>query len=167
MPRMVDLNVTTYWWIPGATGITPDAISAALLTAGANISAYVVSTTKVEPSASDVVSEKSITDTANASVPTIGNYTGSLVLFRDFSAGVPTATDPLTTVGAASGIVGWIVKRVGQSSSTAAAAGQFVDAFLFMTDTPMKTGGESAGYLKVTIPLLPQGTFRVEEALVA
>ena len=161
MARMVDLATTTYWWVPGST--VP--ATAASVTAGVNISQYVVASTKVAPASSDTVSEKSITDTSNAVVPIIGNYEGNLVLFRDLTAGVATANDPLTTIGAASGVVGWIVKRVGFASTVAAAAAQKVDRYLFMTDTPQKSGGEGDGYLKVTIPLLQQGTYSVEVAL--
>lgn len=167
MPRMVDLNATTYWWVTGDAGIAnPDAVSAAVLTAARNISAYVVASTKVAPTSSDTVSEKGITDTANAVVPIIGNYEGNLVLFRDFTAGAPTVNDPLTTIAAASGIVGWIVKRMGKASSAAAAAADRVDVYKFTTDTPQKSGGEGDGYLKAVIPLFPAGVFRVETALV-
>ena len=168
MPRMVDLNVTTYWWIPGVAGIAnPDAISAAVLTAAKNISVYTVATTNVGPTDSDTVSEKGITDTSNSEVPIIGNYQGMLNLFRDLAAGVATVNDPLTTIGATSGISGWIVKRIGQSSSTAAAASQKVDAYLFMTDVPVPGGGQGDGYLKVAIKLLQQGTYRLQTTLVA
>lgn len=161
MARMVDLAATTYWWVAGAT--VP--ATAAAVTAGVNISQYVVASTRIGPTASDTVNEKSITDTSNSVVPIIGNYEGTLVLHRDLTAGAPTASDPLTTIASASGVVGWIVKRVGYASTVAAAAGQKVDRFLFMTDTPQKSGGEGDGYLKVTIPLLQQGTYSVEVAL--
>lgn len=161
MPRMVDLNATTYWWVTGEA----EPATAAAVTAGVNISQYVVASTKVGPTSSDTVSEKSITDTSNAVVPVIGNYEGTLVLFRDLTAGAPTANDPLATIAAASGVVGWIVKRVGYASTVAAAAAQKVDRFKFMTDTPQKSGGEGDGYLKVTIPLLQQGSYKVEVAL--
>lgn len=161
MARMVDLAATTYWWVAGTTKPT----AATAVTAGANISQYVVASTRVGPTASDTVNEKSITDTSNCVVPIIGNYEGMLVLHRDLTSGAPTSNDPLTTIGATSGVVGWLVKRVGYASTVAAAAGQKVDMFLFMTDTPQKSGGEGDGYLKVTIPLLQQGQYSVELAL--
>lgn len=168
MPRTADLGLTTYWWIPGVDGIAnPDAVSAAVLTSLLNVSANVVTTTSVNATSSDTISEKGITDTANSSVPTIGNYEGQLELFRDLAAGVPSANDPLTTIGKASGIVGWVVRREGFANTVAAAVGQFVDVFLFMTDTPRKSGGTGNGFLKVTVPLLAQGVFRIETALVA
>lgn len=168
MARIVDLNVTTYWWIAGDAGIAnPDAVSAAVLTSAKNISQFVTAATRIGPTASDTVSEKGITDVANSVIPIMGNYEGTLVLFRDLTAGAPTANDPLTTIGAAAGIAGWIVRRTGFASSAAAAATQKVDVFKFVTDNPQKSGGEGDGFLKVTIPLLQQGVFRIETALVA
>lgn len=168
MARTIDLNVTTYWWIAGDAGIAnPDAVSAAVLTAAKNISQYVHASTKVGPTASDTVQDKGITDTANVDTPVIGNYEGTLVLFRDLTAGAPTANDPLTVIGSAAGVVGWVVRREGFASSTAAAAAQKVDVFKFATDTPQKSGGTGAGMLKVTIPLFQQGVMRVETALAA
>ena len=161
MPRMVDLAATTIVWVSGET----EPVTAAAVTAGKNISEYVVASTKVAPASSDTVNEKSITDTSNAVVPIIGNYEGNLVLFRDLTAGAPTANDPMTTIGAASGVVGWIVKRVGYTSTTAMAAAQKVDRYKFMTDTPQPSGGEGDGYLKVTIPMLQQGVYRLQAAL--
>jgi len=168
MARTIDLNVTTYWWIAGDAGIAnPDAVSAAVLTAAKNISPYVHASTAVGPKSSDTATDKGITDTSNIVVPTIGNYEGTLVLFRDLAAGVPSANDPLTTIGNAAGIVGWIVRREGFASTVAAAAAQKVDVFKVATDTPQKSGGTGNGMLKVTIPLLQQGVMRVETALVA
>ena len=170
MPRLVDLGVVRYDWIPGVAGLTtPAAPKTTELTAvGVKaLSAYTVTTTSINPTASDTISEKGITDVANAVVPTVGNYEGSLVLFRDYTTGVSTANDPLTVIGNSSGIVGWIVRRTGLPAATAYAVGQKVDVFLFMTDTPIKTGGQSDGYLKVTIPLLQQGTFYTEVTTVA
>ena len=167
MARIVDLNVTTYWWVPAASITDVDAISAATLTSAANISQYVVATTSIGPTASDTVSERGITDVANVVVPTVGNYEGTLVVFRDYTAGAPTANDPLTTIADASGVLGWIVRRVGKASTEAAAADDTVEAYLFLTDNPQIMSGSGDGYLKATIPLLQQGTFRTATDLVA
>lgn len=167
MPRMVDLNVTTYWWIPSTTGTLAD-VTVTKLTPAANISKYVVSTTTLGPTASDTVSERSITDTSNAVVPTIGNYEGTLVLFRDYeSTGVLATTDPLTTIAKKSGVTGWVVRRIGKPSTAAAAAADVVEAYLFMTDNPQTPGGAGDGYLKATVPLLQQGVFKTDLALTA
>jgi hypothetical protein len=160
MPRLVDLSVTRYDWVPGAAGLTtPSSPKVTELVAGTvkAISAYVVTTTQLNPTASDTITEKGITDTNNAVVPTINNFEGHLDLFRDYTTGAPTANDPLTTIGSASGVVGWIVRRYGLPASTAWAVGQKIDVFYVMTDAPQQSGGQADGYLKVVIPLLQQG----------
>lgn len=165
--RMVDLNVTTYWWVPQASITNPDAISAAILTSALNISTGVVASTRIGATASDTVSEKAITDVANVVVPTIGNYEGTLVIFRDYTASAPSATDPLTKIADKAGVTGWIVRRTGYASTVAAATTQEVEAYLFMTDNPQTSSGQGDGFLKATIPLLQQGIFRTKTALVA
>lgn len=159
MPRLVDLNVTRYDWAPGASGLTtPSAPKVTELVAGTvkALSPYVVTTTTLNPTASDTVTEKGITDTSNAVVPTIANFEGTLNLFRDFTSGVATANDPLSIFTGA-GVVGWIIRRLGLPASTAWAVGQDVDVFYVMTDSPMQTGGQADGYLKMSVPLLQQG----------
>ena len=167
MPRMIDLNATTYWWVAASAITNAAAVSAATLTSTANIYAYVVASTKVGHANSDTISEKSITDVANCVVPVTGNYEGTLVAFRDFTAGVPTATDVLTTVAGVAGVAGWIVRRVGLASTVAAAAAQVVEVYKFMTDNPQHSAGSGEGYIKATIPLLPQGVFDTASVLVA
>lgn len=165
--RMVDLNITTYWWVPQEDIDNVDAISAAVLTPERNISRYLVGTTRVGATASDTVSEKGITDVANVAVPTVGNYEGTLVAFRDFAAGVPTENDILTLIANESGVAGWVVRRTGQPSTVAAEAAQLVEAYLFLTDNPQVSSGTGEGFLKATIPLLQQGIFRTGVALAA
>lgn len=169
MARTVDLNVTRYDWIVGDAGLTtPDAPKVTELTAAGakQISPFVVTTTQVGPTSSDTVSEKGITDTSNVSVPTIGNYEGNLVLFRDLDAGVPSADDPWDIFTGA-GVLGWLVRRIGLPASTAYAVGQKVEVYKFMTDNPQPSGGQGDGYLKLTVPLLQQGTFATNVATVA
>lgn len=167
MPRIVDLGVTKYVWVEGDTGIADVAApSAAAINAGKDISEFVVTTTSVGPTASDTVSEKAVTDTANAVVPTVGNYEGNLVLFRDFTAGVPTVdVDLLETF--ADGAVGFLVKRVGKSAAETVAAGDVLGVYKFRPDNPQPSGGEGDGYLKLTVPLLQQGLFKVNAVAVA
>lgn len=169
MPRLVDLNVTRYDWVPGAAGLTtPSAPKVTELVAGTvkALSAYVVTTTTLNPTASDTVTEKGITDTSNAVVPTIANFEGNLVLFRDYTSGVATANDPLS-IFTGSGTVGWIVRRLGLPASTAWAVGQKVDVFYVMSDSPIQTGGQADGYLKLTVPLLQQGVMYLGATTVA
>lgn len=165
MPRMIDLGVTKYSWVPTIANIA--APTTTELTAGKDISQYVVTTTAVGPTASDTVNERSVTDTSNAVVPTVGNYEGNLVLFRDYTAGVPTTgTDVMETFSAA-GVVGYLVRRLGKPATDAFAAADKVEVYKFMTDTPQPHGGAGDGYLKLTVPLLQQGSFNIAAAVAA
>ncbi|MEV7962412.1 hypothetical protein [Oerskovia paurometabola] len=170
MARIVDLGVTQYLWIPGVAGIANEnSVKVSELTAATvkNISTQVVTTTRIDAEASDTVNERSVTDVSNAVVPTVGNFGGTLVLFRDYEAGVPTATDPLTVIGDSVGVVGWIAKRVGKPAATAPSATDKYDVYLVMIDNPQTTGGEGDGYLKGTFPLLQQGRFKKNATVVA
>ncbi len=94
MARTVDLGVTQWLWLPGEDAIANElAATVAELTAASvvNISTQVVTTTDVQVQASDTVNERSVTDVANVVVPTVGNYGGNLILFRDYTLGVPMA----------------------------------------------------------------------------
>lgn len=170
MARTVDLGVTQYLWIPGVDGIADENdVKVAELTAVGvvNISAQVVTTTSLDAEASDTVNERSVTDVSNAVVPTVGNYGGSLVLFRDYLAGVATENDPLAVIGDSVGVVGWIAKRVGKPAATAPSATDKYDVYLVMIDNPQTTGGQGDGYLKGTFPLLQQGRFKKNAAITA
>lgn len=159
MPRIVDLGVTKYAWVDAIADVTAPTV--AELTGGTDISPTVVTTTSVGPTASDTVNERAITDTANVVVPTIGNYEGTLNLFRDYTAGSPTAAiDPLAIFAA--GDVGYLVRRVGKAHDVAFAAADEVEVYKFMVDNPQVRGGQGDGYLKATIPLLQQGQFSVK-----
>jgi len=163
MARIVDLGVTQYLWIPGVDGIANELAPtvAELTAAGAkNISTQVVTTTSIDAAGSDTVNERSVTDVSNAIVPTVGNYEGSLVMFRDYESGAATANDPLTIIGDEVGAVGWIARRVGKPAATAPAADDLYDLFLVMIDNPQTSGGTGEGYLKATFPLLQQGRFK-------
>lgn len=168
MARIVDLGVTRYDWIPGVAGLTtPNGPKLTELSAAAakHISPYVVTTTSVNPTSSDTVSERAVTDVSNAVVPTIGNYEGALTLFRDYTDGEPSAVDLAGTF--TSRAVGWIVRRLGKPAATALAVGDVVDVFLFMVDAVAKTGGQGEGYLKLNVTLLQQGQFATDVVVIA
>lgn len=158
MPRIVDLGVTKYAWVPTIGDVNAPTVTE--LTAGKDISQYVVTSTTVGPAASDTVNERAITDTANVVVPTIGNYEGNLVLFRDYANGTPSTDDALTTFK--SGDVGYLVRRVGKAYDVAFAASDQVEVYKFMVDQPQVQGGTGEGYLKATIGLLQQGQFSTD-----
>ncbi|RHA38740.1 phage tail tube protein [Cellulomonas rhizosphaerae] len=170
MPRTADLGVTKWVWIPGVAGIAdPNAPTVAEVTAVAakDISSYVVTTTDIQVQASDTVNERAVTDVTNAVIPTVGNYGGTLDTFRDFTTGAPSANDPLTVIGATVGVVGWLVKRVGKASALPLIATDKVSCFLVMIDNPQTTGGQGDGFLKAKFPILQQGRFSIEKAVVS
>lgn len=171
MARTADLGLTKWLWVPGVAGIAdPNAPLLSELQANGvkDLSPYVLTTSDVQVQASDTINnERAVTDVANVVVPTVGNYGGNLITFRDLTAGVATANDPLTVIGDHVGVVGWLVKRVGLPSATAIAAAQKVSSYLVMIDNPQLSGGQGDGYLKATFPLLQQGRFAIEKAVVA
>jgi len=166
MPRIVDLGVTGYWWLSGVSSLTtPSAPKVTDLSTAKNISPYVVTTTSINPTASDTVNERAVTDVSNAVVPTVGNYEGNLVLFRDFTSNEPSENDLAATF--TKGTFGWILRRLGKPHTTNLATGDEVDVFLFMCDAPQKSGGQGDGYLKLTVPLLQQGQFYLDTTIVS
>jgi hypothetical protein len=158
--RIVDLGVTKYTWVEGDDGIADvSAPTTTELNGGKDISENVVTTTSAGPTSSDTVNERSITDVANVVVPTIGNYEGNLVLFRDYTDGAPTQDDLLPTF--ADGAVGFLVKRMGKPHTEDFASGDVVEVYKFRADHPQPQGGSGEGYLKLVVPLLQQGLFDV------
>jgi len=167
VPRMVDQGKTKLYWVAGDTGITNVAApTVAQLNAGTDITCLMVSTYEVRADASDKTNERAVCETSNVDTPTIQNYMGNLVLFRQFDAvtGAPQATDTLNLFQY--GALGWFVRRIGTPYSTVWATGDVVDVYKFMVDNPQIQGGTGEGYFKATVPLLQQGTFNLR-AIVA
>lgn len=168
MPRMVDQGKTKLYWVAGDAAITNvSAPTVAQLNAGVDITCLTVSTYEVRADASDTTNERAVCETANVVAPTIQNYMGNLVLFRQFddTTGVPEADDTLNTFEF--GEVGWFVRRLGKSHDTAWAANDQVEVYKFMVDNPQIQGGTGEGYLKATVPLLQQGTFDLKAVVAA
>ena len=159
MARLIDLAVTKVAWVATIANVAAPA-AATELNAGTtrDLGPYLTTNYSVGMEDSDTVSERSITESAEIQVPTIQKYAGMLELFRDFSAGAPTATD-FTAWFAGANETGYIVRRVGLASTTAFASGQKLEVYKFVADPPKLTGGTGSGYVKGTVKLLPQGVF--------
>lgn len=162
MARKVDQGVTKLLWVPGDTGIVDESAPTLLeLTDGAvlDITCLTVTTYEVRADASDTTNERAVCDVANVVAPTVSNYMGNLVLFRDYddTANAFTLDDALSRFALAE--LGWFVRRLGLSKDTALADGQQVETYKFMPDNPQIQGGTGEGYLKATVPLLQQGKF--------
>jgi len=163
MPRMVDQGKTKLYWVPGDTGIAnPAAPTLAELNAGVDVTCLMVSTYEVRADGSETTNERAVCETSNVVSPTVQNYMGNLILFRQFddTTGAPETDDALNIWDFAD--IGWFVRRNGKPYTTAWTAGDVVETFKFMADTPQVSGGAGEGYLKATVPLLPQGTFNVK-----
>lgn len=110
---------------------------------------------------SDTTNERSVCQTNNVVTPTIGNYMGNMVLFRDWDE-----TDPMNPEWSADDVnewlnfldSGWFVRRFGLPFDAAWADGQVVEVYKFIADAVQTNGGVGDGFLKATVPLLPQGT---------
>lgn len=165
MPRLVDQGVTRLTWVSGEDGIAnPEAPTVAELTGqdATDLTCLMVTTYEVRPDASETTNERSVCETANVDTPTVQNYMGRFELFRqwDRDAGDWSASeDPLALFDF--GDVGWFVRRTGLPKEDPYAAGQQVEVYKFMVDTPQPQSGTGSGYVKVTVPLLQQGTFTV------
>lgn len=164
MARKVDLGVTKLLWVPGVDGIA-DASAPALLelqaTGVLDLSCLMVTTYEVRADTADVTSERAVCETANVDTPTIANYMGNLVLFRDWDDALQefTMTDALATFTL--GHVGWFVRRLGFPHAVDLVDGQQVETYKFMSDHAQVQGGTGEGYLKATVPLHKQGSFDV------
>ncbi len=155
--KLVDLGITRVWWVTAVA--TPTAITAAEITAGKDLSSALLPDYVFSADASTTISERDITAVVDAETPTIGKVKGSLHLFRVFSSttGLPDTTDlEATFVGQPSG---WLVRRTGPPTGTAILAAQKVELANFVADIPQKEGGSGTGFLKLTVPLLPQGLY--------
>lgn len=162
MARKVDQGVTKLVWVPGVAGIADRTAPelAELNAAGVvDLTCLMVTTYEVRADASDSTNERAVCDVANVVTPTIANYMGNLVLFRDWDDGDQefSMNDALALYTL--GHLGWFVRRLGLPQATAFADGQQVETYLFMSDNPQVQGGTGEGYLKATVPLFQQGSF--------
>ena len=165
MAKMMSPN-TTIWWVADPT-YNPDTPSAALLTNARNISCAIVSGYTLNATDSDTDDSTSICDGANAGVPTFYNYEGNLTFFRDADVIATTSDFAKAFAFFKNGKAeGYLVRRVGYPSTQAAAAGQKVSSYKFISDNP-QDAVEDGGPVQYTVPFLPQGRMALNKTLVA
>jgi hypothetical protein len=164
--KLVDLGITRVWWVvdPAFVATAP---TVALITAGKDLSTYLLPDYEFTADSSTTISERDITATAEADTPTIGKVKASLHLFRSYTVGTGVV-DPVGDLEATFlGLpTGWLIRRTGPTQSTAPLATQKVEVANFIADIPQKEGGAGTGFLKLTVPLLPQGLYYPSVALV-
>lgn len=166
MAKMMSPN-TTIWWVPDTVAYDPDAPSAALLTPARNISCAIVSGYTLNATDSDTDDSTSICDGANSGVPTFYNYEGNLTFFRDADVAATTSDYAKAFAFFKQGKqAGWLVRRVGYPSTVAAAVGQKVSSYKFISDNP-QDAVQDGGPVEYTVPFLPQGKMSLRKTLVA
>lgn len=153
--NLVDLGVRRVYWV--TTVANPAAITLAEISAGKELSKSLLEYT-FGPTASKTVDEKDITALFDASTPTIGTYEGSLHLFRKMLNTGLAGTDDLkaTFTGRPRG---YLVERVGPPATQVLAVADKVNVGEFIADNPQPDPLSDSSYLKLTVPLLPQGYY--------
>lgn len=162
--RTVDLGITRVAWVTTVAAFP--ALTATEVTAGIDLTNFLLTDYSVRMDASDSVNERGVGDLADVNVPTIKKYTGSLHMFRSIisGTGLPGTDDPLATF-AGNNETGYIVRRVGPPKSTAFTTGDKVEAYKFIADSPQVEGGTGSGFLKVTVPLFSVGQYSLSITL--
>lgn len=166
MPRLVDQGITKLLWVPGEDGIAD--IAAPTLTelaAGVDLTCQMVTTYEVRPDGSDTTNERAVCETSNVVTPTVQNYMGRFELFRQWDAQANEWETEDVLEYLEFGDLGWFVRRLGLPQDTDYAAAQVVEVYKFMVDSPQTQGGTGSGYLKATVPLLQQGSFRLKSTV--
>jgi len=163
--RLVDLGITRVWWV--TTMSIKGQPTSTEITNGKDLSNFLLPDYAFAADASTTINERPITATVDAETPTIGKLKASLTLFRyfDTTSKLPDTTDlEQAFIGHPAG---WLVRRTGPPATTAIASGQFVELANFIADVPQKEGGTGTGFLKLTVPLLPQGLYNPSFALIS
>lgn len=166
MPRKVDIGSTRLTWVPGVDAIENfKAPTISELLTGLDLTFLMVSTYEVRFDGSDTTQERSVGDTTNVVVPTVGNYMGRFDLFRDFDEeNLPTEKDISKWLKFRD--YGFFVRRIGLPQSTLWDEGQEVEVYKFMLDNPQIQGGTGEGNFKAVVPLFQQGE-ATETAIIA
>jgi hypothetical protein len=161
--RTVDLGITRAYWVTTIAAFP--AITSVEVTAGVELTNYLLTDYKVGMGGAKSVNEMGVGDLADINVPTIKTYAGSLHLFRSLlPTGLPATDDPLA-IFKGGNETGFFVRRVGPLKTQALAALDVVEAYKFIADAPELSGGEGSGFLKMTVPLFSIGVFSLNTAL--
>lgn len=164
MPRkVVDLGRTLLLWVPGNDGIAnyrAPALEELTAPGVINLTCLMVTSYEVRMDGSDTTSERAVCEVTNVQTPTAGNYMGTWNLFRDWDE-----EDPLNPEWGTEDVsqwleyldLGWFVRRAGLPYDVPLDDGQIVETYKFIADAPQTNSGTGDGFLKATVPLLPQG----------
>lgn len=162
MAKMMSPN-TTIWWVPLGGIVDPDAVTAAELGAGINISAAIVTGYTLGATDSDTDDSKTIVDEGNVATPTFGNYEGNLSFFRDGIGDTPTVFTTAFNLFKDGRVEGYLVSRQGYKADAAVAAGQLISVFRFISDFQQDIEGDGGAPIQFTVPFRPQGVMAINK----
>jgi hypothetical protein len=166
MTKMMSPN-TTIWWVPLA-GITDvEAVTAAQINAGVNLSAAVATGFTLGATDSDTDDSKTIVDEANVETRTFGNYEGNLSFFRSDKVNVTAVFDTAYALFKEGRVEGYLVSRHGKKATATAAAGDTISIYHFISDYGKTVEGDGGAPIQYEVPFLPQGNFDVNQELAA
>lgn len=133
MEKMMSPNNAVYW-VPLAGVANPEALTAAEVLAGTDLSPAIVTGYKLGSIKSDVNNSKDITQEGDVDTPTFGNYEGDLTFFRSDLVAVEAAYDLAFNLFKVGRTQGYLVHRLGMKASVAPAATQEVSIYSFTAD---------------------------------
>lgn len=158
---------TGIWWVPAAGGpANAAAITSTQINAGVNISCAIETGHKLNSLPSDKDASRTICDSTNLDNWTFDNYTADLTFFRDNGTNVIAAFVAAWNLFKVPGQVGFLAKRLGKSSSTAAAVGDVFSTFYVESDVPVDVD-DSIAPIRFNIPFFARGDMRMFLALAA
>jgi len=165
MPKMMSPN-TTIWWIPKA-GIANIAAPTILeINAGVNLSAAIATGFTLAATDSDTDDSKTIVDEANVQTRTFGNYEGTLPFFRSDKTAVTAIFNTAYDLFKVGRVEGYLVSRHGKKATAAAAAGDEISVYHFISDYGKTVEGDGGAPIQFEVPFLPQGNMTVNFKLV-
>lgn len=169
---------TTLWWIDRDALTTPSTPSVADLTAALaaspatalNFSAATAAGYTLNPQASDTISAPTIVDRGQAQARGSANYEGLLPFYMERDPATNTESVYLAAYDffKEKDRLGYVLRRLGKEYTEAAAAGDIVDVFLFLTALPrVQDPDNNSGAYQFQVPLLKQGFVKTNVAMVA
>lgn len=164
MPKMMSPN-TTIWWVPKAGIADINAVKTAELTAGVNLSAAIATGYTLAATDSDTDDSKTIVDEANVQTRTFGNYEGTLPFFRSDKTNVTAIFNTAYDLFKPGRVEGYLVSRHGKKAATAAAVGDEISIFHFISDYGKTVEGDGGAPIQYEVPFLPQGNMSVNQKI--
>lgn len=167
MARMIDSDVTKIVFVSEGGLEDINAPTVAELEAGVDITCALVTGYSLGMTGSDTSSERGVCDVGNVTTHTNANYEANLTFFRDDDPEAENAYNNAYELFTDRGIHGYLVRRIGQSSTVPFAAGDVVEVYKVASDYPQYSSGQGADHVKFTQPFGQQGQFALAAEVAA